>query len=73
MHIKMGCKYHGCTVKKITRGQYNNIVYLVNNEGYNLFQAYVEVMTEIPMDNEQDTESNYAVPKPVECVEGTLF
>lgn len=72
-HEKEGCKYHGCTVKRITLGQYNNIVYLVNNEGYNLFQAYVEVMTTIQMDNEQDTESICAVPKPVECVEGTLF
>ena len=73
LHVKAGCKYHGCTVKRITRGQYNLIVDLINHEGYNLFQAYVEVMTTIQMDNEQDTESICAVPKPVECVEGTLF
>ena len=72
-HMKLGCKYHGCTVKHITLGQYNNIAMLVNREGYNLFQAYVEAMTEIQLDNEQDTESICAVPKPVECVEGTLF
>lgn len=72
-HVSLGFKYHGCTVKKITLGQYNNIAHLVNHEGYNLFQAYVDVMTTIQMDNEQDTESICAVPKPVECVEGTLF
>lgn len=72
-HVRLGCKYHGCTVRRITRGQYNLILDLINHEGYNLFKAYVEVMTTIQFDNEQETESICAVPKPVECVEGTLF
>lgn len=72
-HMKLGCKYHGCTVKKITREQYRKIALLIEQEDYNLYQAYVEVMTEIQMDYDEEPESICSVPKPVECVEGTLF
>lgn len=72
-HMVLGCKYHGCSVKRITNGFYKKMVDLVERQGYTLFKAYVELMTNLQLDYEQEPESVCVVPKPMECVEGTLF